>query len=687
MKMENLCHYCQEFSSLDWSAVGRGIRLGHHLSFAALQESSKNGCKLCVFLCQNLLRCVATYPGDKPTGVSWKEDEAEKWLLAEDEIGKGFIFETGGDATDDVLREEADLVDGVSYIRESWGIGRACNIRVATPKGSPLSSISWMIQEQPRADLKLAKSWFRQCQDNHKRCAAPLATHGAYPTRILHITSDASGLITVKLRESKNTKGPYFALSHCWGSFKPVITTSANYEDHRKGIQLQDLPSSFQDAVSVTRSFGFEFLWIDSLCIVQDSREDWERECPLMANIYSNATVTIAASDAQNSSQGFLHDYPPADADVVVLDGYAGPGCHGITAPITLKCATETPWAYFTIASDWHTNLSSRGWALQERLLSNRILSFCTRRVLWECQQVCHADDRHHPFTLDPLFSETARVKRVEFINTENKIFEHWREVAQTFADCSLTYISDRLPALSGLASRFSLQLNDSYAAGIWRRDIHAGLSWNVVHHDNFNPNFPLLQCSYLESAKREYLKTIPSWSWLSTGCRLSFESRFSEPGRMQSDIHVSSIETDLSGTNPFGNVSGGLLKVNGQMKNCILGADSQNQNQYEDVYDQELTVKVATLVADCWRIQDLRGVNREHRRNITALFLARCDAHGDDISLRLALALQPVYDTSGAAGRTYRRVGLIIWSSNMDDCEAGKTWFERGIHGGLTIV
>ncbi|XDG08166.1 hypothetical protein ABKA04_007781 [Annulohypoxylon sp. FPYF3050] len=492
----------------------------------------------------------------------------------------------------------------------------------------------------------------------------------------------------VNLEEPNEIKGPYIALSHCWGRVKPLVTTSVNYEDHRKDIRLRDLPASFQHAVSVTRSFGFEFLWIDSLCIVQDSIEDWERECPRMSDIYSNAAVTIAASDAGDSSQGFLHDYPPADADIIDLNARVGSKSDGITAPMTLESSITMPWADITIAADWGTSLSSRGWALQERLLSNRVLSFRRRRMVWECQQVCYADDRHHPFVLDSTMSEIAQVKRVEDIDAEGEIFQYWREVAETFSDCALTYISDRLPALSGLASRFSLRLNDRYAAGIWHRDIHAGLSWQVAHNKDFNPKFPqVYQCSYLESANRGYLQTVPSWSWLSTGCRLSFESRFSEPGRMRLDLQIKSIQIGLSGTNPFGNVSGGLLKVDGRMKNCMLDADSGSQNKYHNVYDEESKAKVATLLADCRYIQEIRGVDREPKKKATALFLVRCDPNEDEFSLRMALALQPVYDTDDVTKQIFRRIGLIIWSSNADDSETGEAWFENGTRSCLTIV
>ncbi|KAI1455916.1 hypothetical protein F4805DRAFT_459181 [Annulohypoxylon moriforme] len=578
-EIEDHCHYCREFPSLDWSAVRCFVRLSHHPSFATLRESSKNGCKLCIFLCRNLVRCVATYSGDKPIGVSWEENVAAEWLLAKDEASKGFVLETAGNATDDTPHGEDDLVDGFFYMRESWGAGRACNVRVATPKGKKASALTANSGcfSATRFTCEFgnngSQTWnLRGTGFDNARITIPFALHrrrlppppDAYPTRLLRIASHSSELIAVSLIESRNTRAPTMKIT--------------------RGVRLQDLPASFRHAVLVTRSFGFEFLWIDSLCIVQYSREDWERECPRMVDIYSNAAVTIAASDAEDSSRGFLHDYPPVDADVIEPGVSASP------------------------KSD----------------------------------------------------------KRVEDINTEREVFQYWQEVAETFADCSLTYISDRLPALSGLASRFSLQLNDGYVAGIWRRDIHAGLSWNVVHRDQFDPKFPQLPlCSYLESTKRE----------------------FDEPGRMQLGLQISSVEIVHSGTIPFGNVSSGLLKANCQMKSCILGDGSQNRNQYEDVYDQESTAKIATLLADCWRIQELRGVNREHRRDITALFLAKCDSDGDDISLWLALALQPVYDANVVAGRNFRRVGLIIWSSNSSDCAAGKTWFENGVCGCLTIV
>ncbi len=101
-----------------------------------------------------------------------------------------------------------------------------------------------------------------------------------------------------------------------------------------------------------------------------------------MANIYSNAAVTIAASDALNSTQGFLHNYPPADADVTDIDVHAGLEREAIAGQTTLECTTETPWVSITITSNWGTNLSERGWPLQERHLSNRILSFRTHRIV-----------------------------------------------------------------------------------------------------------------------------------------------------------------------------------------------------------------------------------------------------------------------------------------------------------------
>jgi Heterokaryon incompatibility protein (HET) len=147
---------------------------------------------------------------------------------------------------------------------------------------------------------------------NHRECTwRGSDTQETQPTRILKIERiPSSEYFEIRLAEQGPAAGePYVALSHRWGSLQALCTTTSNYQAHLNQIDFHSLPRSFQDAVLVTVKLGINGLWIDSLCILQDSIEDWERECPRMAWIYANAVRTVAACDAANGSVGFLKPY------------------------------------------------------------------------------------------------------------------------------------------------------------------------------------------------------------------------------------------------------------------------------------------------------------------------------------------------------------------------------------------
>jgi len=157
--------------------------------------------------------------------------------------------------------------------------------------------------------LETASHWLKNCLSNHEECTR--LSKPINPTRVLEITPSRtrSKVPRIQLIEPKDSFKPYAALSHCRGKFQPLRTTSANYAAHRRNIPFMDLPKSFQDAVIATVHLGMNRLWIDSLCIIQNSQDDWERECSKMADVYANALVGIAASDARDSSEGFLRKH------------------------------------------------------------------------------------------------------------------------------------------------------------------------------------------------------------------------------------------------------------------------------------------------------------------------------------------------------------------------------------------
>jgi hypothetical protein len=192
------------------------------------------------------------------------------------------------------------------------------------------------------------------------------------PTRVVEILGPQS----VRLYETRGETAQYFCLSHCWGQHDFITTTSTNLQRQIEGIPWHELPQTFQDAISFTQRLGYTYLWIDSLCILQDDIEDWRREGSKMSEIYSNAHVTLAATASSDASGGcFRRRRKPSFAK------HTCPDLH----------ATYTDWYVWNRPdhSGWSTDrlpLQQRGWAFQERLLSRRLIHFTGEEIIWECR-------------------------------------------------------------------------------------------------------------------------------------------------------------------------------------------------------------------------------------------------------------------------------------------------------------
>jgi hypothetical protein len=99
----------------------------------------------------------------------------------------------------------------------------------------------------------------------------------------------------------------YVTLSHCWGTVETLKLMKSNVQALSSTIPLHSLCKTFQDAVLVTSLLGYKYLWIDSMCIIQDNEDDWRKESALMSEVYSNAVVNLAATDAKDGSVGLFH--------------------------------------------------------------------------------------------------------------------------------------------------------------------------------------------------------------------------------------------------------------------------------------------------------------------------------------------------------------------------------------------
>jgi len=227
--------------------------------------------------------------------------------------------------------------------------------------------------------------WLSQCDAEHADCSVGLSgeTVGsttALPTWLIDVgPTPPHG--TPKLAVTKGRLGRYAALSHRWGGKNPLKTTQANLEQHKRGIPLADLPQTFLDAIHLARQLRLAYIWIDSLCIVQDSHQDWAQESQQMGAIYERAYVTVAATNG-------------TDGDAGLFDG-AGQA----TSYVKVPCDAEAPelgHVYFSRPAVQaqrdpgvrleQSALNQRGWVFQEHALSRRLLHFMGSQVYWECQ-------------------------------------------------------------------------------------------------------------------------------------------------------------------------------------------------------------------------------------------------------------------------------------------------------------
>lgn len=222
---------------------------------------------------------------------------------------------------------------------------------------------------------QLLRQWLHVCDTEHGHNPESHSDSLQMPTRLIHIEASRERLEVIQGSSSLC----YAALSHCWGNSPKLCTLTSNLEAFRREIPHSLLPLNFQEAIKVARALKIPYLWIDSLCIVQDDLADWEREAGRMGQVFSNAYCTIAATSAAASDEGFLarQTGPP------------------------LSVTIETPSGGILHVSefmeDYHQDLelaplNTRGWVLQERALSRRTLHFSKTQVYWECGEGIHCE-------------------------------------------------------------------------------------------------------------------------------------------------------------------------------------------------------------------------------------------------------------------------------------------------------
>lgn len=356
------------------------------------------------------------------------------------------------------------------------------------------------------------------------------------------------------LYESQGEEAKYIALSHCWGKKLFIKTTISTLKNRKKQIHWRSLSKTFQDAVTITRRLGIEYLWIDSLCIIQDDKADWVTESAKMGSIFQNSYLTIAASHASDGEHGcFIRTPELADLSFEVAE------IDCLKQPSGVFCRRQLPHHEFEMTPNGtgadRMPLSRRAWVLQERMLSKRIVHFTASELVWECRTIVSCQCRR----VSLQNPENQKLRYFQCLSKnlhEHEIFPVWTNLIETYTSRNITYDTDRLTALSGLAEQFQAAGAGMYLAGIWRRALPQLMTW--------------ISSAWIPRRPNSYVA--PSWSWASVVGSVYFIPNTANRRRTMPRIIDARWITSLRA--PLSAGTGGHVTIYGQVIEATLSVD-----------------------------------------------------------------------------------------------------------------
>ncbi|KAH6864737.1 heterokaryon incompatibility protein-domain-containing protein [Alternaria rosae] len=522
---QRLCSACMSLGCLNsthWESINnfRKVIVDHHHSFDAILKSAREGCHLCGLLL-----------------IAWEEK-----CSLEQEPGGGWVGKLGLDSV--------SLSEGIRLEFKRWAPTLRSNldeVRINILCGDLPSTMGGRLickaLDSSSASLSRIKAWLNICSSSHSACSRAGSRAPPLPTRVIAVGTKGSSKCHLVSGNKKH--GYYATLSHCWGDprNRPLSTTDRTLPHRQRGIEFEALPKTFRDAVQVCREIGIEYIWIDSLCIIQEqeTQEDWAKEAPTMGQVYGNSILTISAAAAADSTQGCFKErlglilWP---CPIVLF----GQSCYLFRYPMNREEIWGNPGD-----GEWDVSnvLARRAWVLQEQVLSLRTITFSKDLLIWRCPTL--STNEKYPLGIPHAPDISVDSHRLlqcivngitSFMPIEPTFgnYDCWYKIVEEFTSRNLTYEEDRLPAIAGIAKRFGMAVNDSYHAGLWRHDMILGLLWRK--------RGIAVTCTAKSGG-------VPSWSWASIKGRVTYSDLLSA-NHDASRIPLSSLVDILDVSDPI---------------------------------------------------------------------------------------------------------------------------------------
>lgn len=486
--------------------------------------------------------------------------------------------------------------------------------------------------------MGLVRHWISNCNKHHSRCKRPGVTSKStwVPGRLIYIDDENSCLRLVRGADVPSNTS-YTTLSHRWGQVKDkLVLTRSNIEEWYERLPSLGKWKTFVDAIETSRRLQIPYIWIDSLCIIQDSRDDWQHQYPQMCDVYKRSYCNIAATSAIDDTEGCFfgrdidmdlplrlcfapegHQLKPAESIVIPAMGNGKDSLRGL-----YDLCKQRTWMH----DIRHSPLNSRGWVLQEvgsqttshahwlmtsqRQLSPRVLNFTKTQMYWECDEMQASESYPYGFpeeaganvkgkALNPFSLLNMNVEEEDApIDTGisplvKRAFDVWANAVSDYTvgnpyDRSthgspgfaknLTNPADKLVAISAIAHELQPFMNCRYLAGHWQTDLVRQLAWTGWNGSQRTPTY-----------------RAPSWSWASVDAPIAMSFLYNPPyGTREAFytlVEVLNVEVELLTDDPMGQVISGSLTLWCHL--IELEVQSLLTSRYGGGYEEDETILV----------------------------------------------------------------------------------------------
>ncbi|CAH0054818.1 unnamed protein product [Clonostachys solani] len=346
------------------------------------------------------------------------------------------------------------------------------------------------------------------------------------PTRLLNVGGDGSSIIKLQKTKGMNTPLNYIVLSFVWGSGGTStgegLTFPHNIEDHERGIDFSRLPKACRDAITITRELGIEYLWIDSLCIVQGPDGDFAEEARSMEGIFNNSYCLLAACSSSSIQQGFLEPRQPRRT-------------------VSLGSLTGEALVLCELVDDFERDvdlspLYSRGWTLQERTLARRTIFFTSKQMYWQCGEGIRCETLTKMSNFRAGLYGSPDFPKSFLAKTKISPVSIFKDLYKTYSRLQFSNWADRPIAILGLEHRLSRETGCKSRHGIVLGKpeyLGQSLMWRAATETGM--------CTIKFPSQRQP----PSWSWMAYTGEISYLDL--RPGEVEWESSISMIGTESS--------------------------------------------------------------------------------------------------------------------------------------------